>query len=59
LPLAGTKVIAVDVTKLQSDNVNPQNYLDRLQHWNKVVTQDGGQWLVINDMNHLDRVFND
>jgi hypothetical protein len=59
LPLAGTKVIAVDVTKLQSDNVNPQNYLDRLQHWNKVVTQDGGQWLVVNDMNHLDRVFND
>lgn len=59
LPLAGTKVIAVDVTKLHSDNVNPQNYLDRLQHWKKVVTQDGGQWLVVNDMNHLDRVFND
>ncbi|HET7650681.1 MAG TPA: vWA domain-containing protein [Gammaproteobacteria bacterium] len=58
LPLTGTKVIAVDVTKLHQDNVNPQNYLDRLQHWQKVVTQDGGQWQVVNDMNHLDRIFN-
>jgi hypothetical protein len=58
LPLDGTEVIAVDVTKLHSDNVNPQNYLDRLQHWKKVVTDDGGTWLVVNDMNHLDRVFN-
>ncbi|HET7394966.1 MAG TPA: vWA domain-containing protein [Gammaproteobacteria bacterium] len=57
LPLDGTQVIAVDVTKLHSDNVNPQNYLDRLQHWKKVVTADGGTWLVINDMNHLDRIF--
>lgn len=58
LPLDGTQVIAVDVTKLHSDNVNPQNYLDRLQHWKQVVTKDGGQWLVVNDMNHLDRIFN-
>jgi hypothetical protein len=59
LPLDGTQVIAVDVTKLHSDNVNPQNYLDRLQHWKKVVTEDGGKWQVVNDMNHLDRIFND
>jgi hypothetical protein len=59
LPLEGTQVIAVDVTKLHSDNVNPQNYLDRLQHWKKVVTEDGGTWQVVNDMSHLDRIFND
>lgn len=58
LPLKGTQVIAVDVSKLQSDNVNPQNYLDRLAHWKKVVTDDGGHWQVVNDITHLDNVFN-
>ena len=56
LPLQGTEVVAVDVTKLHSDNVNPQNYLDRLAHWQRVVTDDGGQWQVVNDMDHLDRI---
>lgn len=59
LPLDGTRVIAVDVTKLRSDNVNPQNYLDRLAYWKKAVTADGGTWQVVNDMSHMDRVFND
>ncbi|MGH8399492.1 MAG: VWA domain-containing protein, partial [Gammaproteobacteria bacterium] len=57
LPLDGMQVIAVDVTKLHTDNVNPQNYLDRLQHWQQLVTADGGHWQVVNDMSHLDRVF--
>lgn len=57
LPLDGTQVIAVDVTKLRTDNINPQNYLDRLQHWQQLVTKDGGRWQVVNDMSHLDRVF--
>lgn len=59
LPLKGTQVIAVDVTKLHTDNVDPQNYLNRLAHWKHVVTADGGRWQVINDLSHLDRVFND
>ena len=57
LPLQGADVVAVDVTKLHSDNVNPQNYVDRLDHWKKVVTEDGGDWQVVNDMDHLDRIF--
>ena len=58
LPLEGADVVAVDVTKLHTDNVNPQNYLDRLDHWQKVVTDDGGHWQVVNNMDRLDRVLN-
>jgi hypothetical protein len=57
LPLQGAEVVAVDVAKLRSDNVDPQRYLDRLDHWKKVVTADGGDWQVVNDMDHLDRIF--
>ncbi|HET7175253.1 MAG TPA: vWA domain-containing protein [Gammaproteobacteria bacterium] len=56
LPLQGDEVVAVDVTKLKSDNVDPQNYVDRLAYWKKMVTEDGGKWQVVNDMDHLDRV---
>lgn len=56
LPLAGDEVVAIDVAKLKSDNVNPQNYVDRLAYWKKMVTEDGGKWQVVNDMDHLDRV---
>lgn len=58
LPLDGAEVVAVDVTKLNADNVNPQNYLNRLDHWQQVVTQDGGRWQVVNNMDRLDSVLN-
>ena len=45
LPLDGAEVVAVDVTKERADNINPQRYIDRLDHWQKVVTADGG-WTV-------------
>jgi len=57
LPLDGAEVIAVDVTKLHSDNVDPQNYLDRLAHWKAIVDDNGGSWEVVNDMDRLDTVF--
>ena len=56
LPLEGAEVVAVDVTKLHTDNVNPQNYADRLNHWQQLVIRDGGRWQVVNDMDRLDRV---
>lgn len=56
LPLDGAEVVAVDVTKERADNVNPQRYLDRLDHWQKIVTADGGRWEVVNDLDRLDRV---
>lgn len=56
LPLDGIEVIALNVTKLRSDNVDPQEYLDRLDYWQKVVQDSGGKWRVMNDLNRLDRL---
>ncbi len=52
--LDGFTVRALNVTKLRSDNVNPQEYLDRLEEWQARVKQGGGEWIVINDMQRED-----
>ena len=52
--LDGFTVRALNVTKLRSDNVNPQEYLDRLEDWQARVTHGGGKWIVINDMQRVD-----
>jgi len=52
--LAGFKVIALNVTKLRSDNIDPREYLDRLQEWQNRVEKTGGEWQVINDLDGLD-----
>ena len=54
LPLAGFEVIALNVTKLRSDNVDPREYLDRLEMWKGRVEATGGTWRVINDLDSLD-----
>lgn len=54
---ANTKVVALHVTKLQSDNRNPKDYLSRVQEWQQRVETAGGQWRVINDFTHLASVF--
>ena len=52
--LAGFKVIALNVTKLRSDNIDPREYLDRLQEWQGKVEKTGGEWRVINDLDGLE-----
>jgi len=52
----GTKVIAINVTKLLSDNVDPREYMKRLDNWSQRVEKGGGQWKVINDLNRLDTI---
>ncbi len=52
--LQGFEVIALNVTKLHSDNVDPRKYLDRLAAWKKRVEAAGGTWRVINDLDGLD-----
>ncbi len=54
LTLDGFTVQALNVTKLRSDNVNPQEYLDRLKDWEAKVVQGGGKWIVVNDMDRED-----
>ena len=50
-------VIALNVTKLQSDNINPQEYLSRVEDWQARVESGGGTWRVSNDMDQLEKIF--
>lgn len=54
LELPGIHVAALNVTKLRSDNIDPRDYLKRLDLWQKRVTQGGGDWDVINDLERID-----
>jgi hypothetical protein len=56
--LDGIRVVALNVTKLDTDNADPRRYLDRLEWWEKRARSAGAtDWRVVNDMEHLDRVF--
>jgi len=55
LSLDGYKVVALNVTKLRSDNVDPRKYMDRLTMWKQEVEKGGGVWDVINDLERLDK----
>jgi hypothetical protein len=52
--LDGYSVIALNVTKLRSDNVDPREYLTRLDDWQSKIEKFGGQWQVINDLDGLE-----
>ena len=52
--LDGFNVIALNVTKLRSDNIDPREYLSRLDEWQARVEKSGGQWRVINDLDGLE-----
>ena len=58
LPLTvdGFEVIAINVTKLRSDNVDPRGYMTRLEDWQRKVESGGGHWRVINDLDRLDGI---
>jgi hypothetical protein len=57
LQLTGYSVVALNVTKLRSDNIDPREYLDRLADWEKKVQSGGGQWRVVNDLARLEGIF--
>ncbi len=52
--LDGFNVIALNVTKLRSDNVDPREYIERLGQWQAKVEGSGGRWQVINDLDGLE-----
>jgi hypothetical protein len=54
LDLRGFDVVALNVTKLRSDNVDPREYLGRLDAWRERVEKSGGRWRVINDLENMD-----
>ena len=58
ISLKNIRVIAVNVTKLGTDNIDPRRYLGRLEAWQKRVERAGAsEWKVINDIERLDAIF--
>lgn len=47
-------VVALNVTKLRSDNVDPREYKKRLVDWQSRVENGGGNWRVLNDLERLE-----
>ncbi len=54
----GINVVALNVTKLRSDNIDPRDYKKRLLEWQARVEQGGGIWRVLNDLERLDTLIN-
>lgn len=57
IDMQGIQVVALNVTKLRSDNVDPREFKNRLHHWQDRVENGGGSWRVVNDLERLDRMF--
>ena len=56
LQLGGVEVVALNVTKLRGDIMDPRKYMGRLEDWKKKVELGQGQWRVINDLERLERI---
>jgi len=56
IQMTGFRVVALNVTKLRSDNVDPREYMHRLESWKKKTEDGGGTWKVINDLERLDPI---
>jgi hypothetical protein len=55
ISLRDIRIVAVNVVKLNTDNVDPRRYLGRLEDWKKRVEAAGAsEWQVINDLERLD-----
>ncbi len=55
--LQGFNVIALNVTKLRADNIDPKLYQGRVTNWRAEVESGGGKWSIINDLENLDQIF--
>lgn len=54
-----THVVALNVTKLRSDIIDPREYMDRLSKWQAKVESGDGTWEVINDLDNLEDILAD
>ena len=55
----GIKVVALNVTKLRKDNIDPRDYEKRLVAWQKRVESGKGRWKVINDLERVEEILLD
>ena len=60
IKLDGIRIVALNVTKLRTDNVDPRLYLDRLARWEERVRKAGAaEWVVVNDLeNNMEAILN-
>lgn len=56
IDVSGIQVVALNVTKLTRDNIDPRDYQNRLEEWKQRVLEGGGQWQVLNDLERMDRL---
>ena len=56
LQLEGIEVVALNITKLRGDIIDPRKYMDRIEDWKGKVEQGQGQWRVVNDLERLERI---
>src|SRR6266853_624221 len=55
--LKDIRVVALNVVKLKTDNIDPRRYMGRLEAWQKRIERAGAsEWILINDIEHLDRM---
>jgi len=56
IALGDVRVVALNVTKLRSDNVDPREYIKRVENWERRVVEGGGRWLLVNDLERLENI---
>jgi hypothetical protein len=60
IKLDGIRIVALNVSKLGTDNADPRLYLDRLARWKAKVLKAGAtEWVVVNDLdNNMESILN-
>ncbi len=58
--LDGIRIVALNVTKLRTDNVDPRLYLNRIAHWEERARKAGAvDWVMVNDLeNNMESILN-
>jgi len=57
IKLQDIRVVALNVVKLKTDNIDPRRYMGRLEAWQKrVVGAGASEWRIVNDIERLDAV---
>jgi hypothetical protein len=53
IKLDGIRIVALNVSKLSTDNADPRLYLDRLDRWKARVLKAGAtEWVLVNDLDN-------
>ncbi len=55
--MTGFNVVALNVTKLRSDNLDPREYYNRVTAWKTKVEHGGGHWRVLNNLEQIDSLY--